>query len=97
MAAELDGDECSAGGRWLDPASARGTTCARASAALEPGSVRPPTTSGIKERAGNSFWWKDIVLLQKFKDLASATVSDGSTVLLWEDTWNGQVPAIDFP
>ena len=33
-----------------------------------------------------SFWWRDILkLLDKFKDIASVSVADGSTCLLWED------------
>jgi hypothetical protein len=45
-----------------------------------------------------SFWWRDIVgLLDKFKDIASVTVADGSTVLLWKDHWNGINPAQRYP
>ena len=41
-----------------------------------------------------SFWWKDILkLLDKFKGLASVTISDGRTCLLWWDLWEGQVCA----
>jgi hypothetical protein len=45
-----------------------------------------------------SFWWKDILkLLDKFKGLASVTVSDGSSCLLWEDCWSGQPLRLAFP
>jgi hypothetical protein len=45
-----------------------------------------------------SFWWRDIVkLLHKFKEITTATVADGSTVVLWKDHWNGHVPAQIFP
>jgi hypothetical protein len=45
-----------------------------------------------------SFWWRDIVkLLNKFKGLASVSVANGATVLLWEDKWNGIIPAQLFP
>jgi hypothetical protein len=33
-----------------------------------------------------SFWWKDILkLLDKFKGMASASVPDGASCLLWDD------------
>lgn len=45
-----------------------------------------------------SFWWKNVVkLLDKYKGIASAWVSDGSTVLFWMDTWNEQVLFLEFP
>jgi hypothetical protein len=35
--------------------------------------------------------------LDKFKDIASVAVADGSTVLLWKDRWNGIIPAQRYP
>lgn len=41
-----------------------------------------------------SFWWRDIVkLLDKFIGMASVSVADGATVLLWKDNWNSSTPA----
>ncbi|RLM97793.1 ML domain protein isoform X2 [Panicum miliaceum] len=43
------------------------------------------------QKKKGSFWWKDIVKLRDtFKKLASVKVADGSTVLFWTDSWNGQ-------
>lgn len=37
-----------------------------------------------------SFWWRDILkLLDKFKGMASVSVADGSSCLLWDDCWHG--------
>jgi hypothetical protein len=45
-----------------------------------------------------SFWWKDVVkLIPQFKGMASAVVRDGSSVLLWQDKWNGHTLQQDFP
>lgn len=45
-----------------------------------------------------SFWWRDLLkLLDKFKGMASVTISDGISCLLWDDLWNGQVRKIQFP
>jgi hypothetical protein len=45
-----------------------------------------------------SFWWKDVVkLIPQFKNMASAVVRDGSSVLLWQDKWNGHTLQQDFP
>lgn len=50
------------------------------------------------QKKKESFWWKDIIkLLDAYKGIASATVSDGTTVLFWKDLWNGQVPSQAFP
>lgn len=44
-----------------------------------------------------SFWWRDIIkLLEKFKNMVRVIVGDGSTVSLWDDVWNGVVPAQAF-
>jgi hypothetical protein len=44
-----------------------------------------------------SFWWRDIVkLLDKFKRMAFVSVGDGSTILFWEDSWNGGSLAQNF-
>jgi hypothetical protein len=45
-----------------------------------------------------SFWWRDALkLLEKFKGLASVSVANGQTCLLWDDLWNGQVRKLQFP
>lgn len=45
-----------------------------------------------------SFWWKDILkLLDKFKGMASVSMADGSSCLLWDDCWNGQPFKLEFP
>ena len=45
-----------------------------------------------------SFWWKDILkLIDKYKGMATVTVKDGRTSLLWEDLWNGSIPKWQFP
>jgi hypothetical protein len=51
-----------------------------------------------RQNKKGSFWWRDIAgLLDKFKDIASVAVADGSTVLLWKDHWNGIIPAQRYP
>jgi hypothetical protein len=38
-----------------------------------------------------SFWWRDVLkLLSLFKEIATPLLKNGSTCLLWYDTWNGQ-------
>ncbi|CAO2177232.1 unnamed protein product [Urochloa humidicola] len=45
-----------------------------------------------------SFWWRDIIkLMDKYKEMAEVFIADGSTVKLWEDKWNGNSPAVDYP
>jgi hypothetical protein len=45
-----------------------------------------------------SFWWKDIVkLVTNFKGISSVTVQDGSSVLIWQDLWNGHLLQQEFP
>jgi hypothetical protein len=45
-----------------------------------------------------SFWWRDALkLLDKYKGLASVSIANGQTCLLWDDLWNGQVSKIKFP
>lgn len=40
------------------------------------------------------FWWKDVVkLIDKYKGIASISIADGSTVLFWQDLWNGIIPS----
>jgi len=36
-------------------------------------------------------------LLDKFKGMASVTVLDGSTCLLWDDCWHGQPIKLEYP
>ena len=36
-------------------------------------------------------------MLDKFKGMASVTVLDGSTCLLWDDCWNGQPIKLEYP
>ena len=37
-----------------------------------------------------SFWWKNVLkLLDKFKDMATVSVQNGSTCLFWDDIWLG--------
>jgi hypothetical protein len=44
-----------------------------------------------------SFWWTDILkLLDKFKGMASVSVADGSSCLLWDDCWHGQPFKMEF-
>jgi len=51
---------------------------------------------GQKKR--RSFWWRDIVkLLDTYKSLASVKVAEGTTVLFWTDSWNGQTLASACP
>lgn len=39
-----------------------------------------------------SFWWRDILkLCDLFRGIATCTVGDGSTVLIWSDLWNGNL------
>lgn len=54
------------------------------------------TLPGVQKKG--SFWWKDIVkLLHKFKGFASARIADGSTVLLWQDSWNDHFLQTELP
>ena len=44
-----------------------------------------------------SFWWKDVLkLLDKFKGMASVSVADGASCLLWNDCWMGQPLRLTF-
>jgi hypothetical protein len=50
-----------------------------------------------QQRKG-SFWWRDVVsLIDKYKGMASVTIADGSSVLLWKDHWNRATPAMEYP
>jgi hypothetical protein len=50
------------------------------------------------QRSKGSFWWKDIVkLITNFKGISSVTVQDGSSVLIWQDLWNGHLLQQEFP
>jgi hypothetical protein len=50
-----------------------------------------------QQRKG-SFWWRDIVkLIPRFKPMTSVHVHDGSSVLLWQDIWNGHSLQQEFP
>jgi len=45
-----------------------------------------------------SFWWRDITkLLSKYKGMAQVSINNGSTCLLWDDLWEGEVPRQKFP
>jgi hypothetical protein len=45
-----------------------------------------------------SFWWKDsLKLLDKFKGMASVSVIDGASCMLWEDGWQGQPFRLALP
>lgn len=45
-----------------------------------------------------SFWCRDILkLLDKFKGMASVSVADGSSCLLWDDCWWEQPLKLAFP
>jgi hypothetical protein len=54
---------------------------------------------GLKQTDSHqSFWWRDCLkLLPKFKSLAICSIHNGSTTLLWEDDWNGQVLKNQYP
>jgi hypothetical protein len=55
------------------------------------------TNIPVNNRKG-SFWWKDVLkLLDKFKDMASATIGDGSTCLFWSDAWHGPPLRVQWP
>jgi hypothetical protein len=45
-----------------------------------------------------SFWWRDIMkLVDKYREVCTATVGCGDSVLFWNDNWNGIVPSKQFP
>jgi hypothetical protein len=42
--------------------------------------------------AKGSLWWRNLLkLLLSFKEVAHPLLKDGTTCLLWHDTWDGQV------
>jgi hypothetical protein len=51
-----------------------------------------------KKANRGSFWWKGITKhLDTFKDIASANLGSGDTILFWDDMWNGQILKISYP
>lgn len=45
-----------------------------------------------------SFWWSDILkLIDKFKGMAIVSVSDGKSILFWEDLQNDMIPKLNYP
>ena len=45
-----------------------------------------------------SFWWRDIMKLQQqYRHICSVKVVTGSSVLFWEDTWNGVHLRAEYP
>jgi hypothetical protein len=45
-----------------------------------------------------SLWWKDALkLLDKFQGIASVSVFNGQSCLLWDDLWNDQVRKLSLP
>jgi hypothetical protein len=52
----------------------------------------------LADRKKGSFWWQDILkLLDSYKGLASVTVLDGASCLLWDDLWLHKVPRHHYP
>lgn len=50
------------------------------------------------DRKKGSFWWQEILkLLDSYKGLASVTVLDGASCLLWDDLWLHKVPRHHYP
>lgn len=44
-----------------------------------------------------SFWWRDILkLLDTYKGIASVSLNNGRTCMLWSDLWNGIVPSQSY-
>jgi hypothetical protein len=56
------------------------------------------TKTRIRGLDAFTFWWKDIVkLVNNFKEISSAFVQDGSSILIWQDLWNGHLLQHEFP
>lgn len=45
-----------------------------------------------------SFWWRDIIQLTDiFRAISHCIIQFGTTVLLWDDLWNGEIRRNKFP
>lgn len=45
-----------------------------------------------------SFWWRDVIkLLQKYKDMVSIKVNNGSSCLFWLDSWDSTILKDSYP
>ncbi|KAK8444849.1 hypothetical protein SEVIR_9G211755v4 [Setaria viridis] len=45
---------------------------------------------GVKSRTKSSFRWKDIMkLCDQYRGITACMAGDGSTILTWNDVWNG--------
>lgn len=45
-----------------------------------------------------SFWWRDIIQLSDiYRAIAQCSIQSGSSVLFWDDLWNGDVRKLKFP
>lgn len=51
----------------------------------------------IHQRKKGSFWWRDVLLCDLYRGIATCTVGNGTTVLFWSDIWNGKLLQNDFP
>jgi hypothetical protein len=48
-------------------------------------------------RPNGSFWWKGVLKqLDKFKGIVMVHLNNGSSVLLWQDLWNGSFRSLQF-
>jgi hypothetical protein len=51
----------------------------------------------LDSRPKGSFWWRGVLRqLDKFKGIAMVHLNNGSSVLLWQDLWNGSVRFLQF-
>ncbi|TVU43257.1 hypothetical protein EJB05_09708, partial [Eragrostis curvula] len=58
---------------------------------------KPPSGMSGQQRKG-SFWWHEITkLIDMFKRVSAVQVGNGSTVLLWHDSWNGTPLKLEYP
>lgn len=45
-----------------------------------------------------SFWWRDIIKLSDiYRAIAQCSIQTGSSVLLWDDLWNGELRKLKYP